>query len=70
MTFAAQAPFLVALNLTHRCNPRCAHCYLDAGRVAAPQEAGSGRCSAAQPWTGEDRPCRQTTSCKPRPRLP
>ncbi len=27
----AEAPFLVALNLTRRCNLRCAHCYLDAG---------------------------------------
>ncbi len=26
-----QAPFLVALNLTGRCNLRCPHCYLDAG---------------------------------------
>ncbi len=26
-----QAPFLVALNLTQRCNLECAHCYLDAG---------------------------------------
>lgn len=25
------APYLVALNLTRRCNLRCAHCYLDAG---------------------------------------
>jgi len=25
------APFLVALNLTKRCNLNCAHCYLDAG---------------------------------------
>ncbi|MDP6428443.1 MAG: radical SAM protein [Rhodospirillales bacterium] len=25
------APFLVALNLTRRCNQACAHCYLDAG---------------------------------------
>ncbi len=25
------APFLVALNLTRRCNLRCAHCYFDAG---------------------------------------
>ena len=24
-------PFLVAFNLTRRCNLRCAHCYLDAG---------------------------------------
>jgi len=28
---AVQAPFLVALNLTRRCNLRCGHCYLDAG---------------------------------------
>jgi len=27
----AFAPFLVALNLTKRCNLNCAHCYLDAG---------------------------------------
>ncbi|MCK5166158.1 MAG: radical SAM protein [Rhodospirillaceae bacterium] len=26
----AEAPFLVALNLTRRCNLACAHCYLDA----------------------------------------
>ncbi|NQU56996.1 MAG: radical SAM protein [Rhodospirillales bacterium] len=26
-----EAPFLVALNLTQRCNLQCAHCYLDAG---------------------------------------
>ena len=28
---APEAPFLVALNLTQRCNLQCAHCYLDAG---------------------------------------
>jgi radical SAM protein with 4Fe4S-binding SPASM domain len=28
---SAEPPFLVALNLTQRCNLRCAHCYLDAG---------------------------------------
>jgi len=28
---AVDPPFLVALNLTRRCNLRCAHCYLDAG---------------------------------------
>ena len=28
---ATDPPFLVALNLTRRCNLRCAHCYLDAG---------------------------------------
>lgn len=28
---AIEPPFLVALNLTRRCNLRCAHCYLDAG---------------------------------------
>jgi len=27
----ADPPFLVALNLTRRCNLNCAHCYLDAG---------------------------------------
>ena len=31
MAQAADAPFLVALNLTRRCNLACAHCYLDAG---------------------------------------
>jgi len=31
MGSAVQAPFLVALNLTRRCNLRCVHCYLDAG---------------------------------------
>ncbi|MFQ5973072.1 MAG: radical SAM/SPASM domain-containing protein, partial [Alphaproteobacteria bacterium] len=31
MTAVADPPFLVALNLTRRCNLRCAHCYLDAG---------------------------------------
>ena len=28
---AAAPPYLVALNLTRRCNLRCEHCYLDAG---------------------------------------
>lgn len=28
---AAEHPFLVALNLTRRCNLKCSHCYLDAG---------------------------------------
>ena len=31
MAAAVDPPFLVALNLTRRCNLRCAHCYLDAG---------------------------------------
>ncbi len=31
MTQPVDAPFLVALNLTRRCNLNCAHCYLDAG---------------------------------------
>jgi radical SAM protein with 4Fe4S-binding SPASM domain len=37
-------PFLVALNLTRRCNLRCAHCYLDAGirRRGAPDELTTG----------------------------
>jgi len=33
------APFLVALNLTKRCNLNCAHCYLDAGT----RESGDAR---------------------------
>jgi len=24
-------PYLIAVNLTRRCNLKCAHCYLDAG---------------------------------------
>lgn len=31
MSGGAETPFLVALNLTRRCNLKCAHCYLDAG---------------------------------------
>ena len=31
MTPDVAPPFLVALNLTRRCNLACAHCYLDAG---------------------------------------
>ncbi len=31
MARALEPPFLVALNLTRRCNLACAHCYLDAG---------------------------------------
>lgn len=40
MASAIEPPFLVALNLTRRCNLRCAHCYLDAGsrRDGAPDE--------------------------------
>ena len=30
MTVTAQAPYLIALNLTERCNLSCEHCYLDA----------------------------------------
>jgi radical SAM protein with 4Fe4S-binding SPASM domain len=30
-TMAVDPPFIVALNLTRRCNLACAHCYLDAG---------------------------------------
>jgi len=33
MTRGVEAPFLVALNLTRRCNLKCAHCYLDAGTL-------------------------------------
>ncbi len=31
MAGSIDPPFLVALNLTRRCNLKCAHCYLDAG---------------------------------------
>lgn len=31
-------PFLVALNLTRRCNLACAHCYMDAGTRDAPHQ--------------------------------
>jgi AdoMet-dependent heme synthase len=31
LPLALPPPFLVALNLTRRCNQACAHCYLDAG---------------------------------------
>ena len=31
MGSVVKPPFLVALNLTRRCNLGCAHCYLDAG---------------------------------------
>jgi radical SAM protein with 4Fe4S-binding SPASM domain len=31
MAQAIEAPFLVAMNLTRRCDLACAHCYLDAG---------------------------------------
>ncbi len=42
------APFLVALNLTRRCNLRCAHCYLDAGarRDGEAGELGAGEVKA------------------------
>jgi radical SAM protein with 4Fe4S-binding SPASM domain len=33
MTGTVEAPFLVAFNLTRRCNLKCAHCYLDAGTL-------------------------------------
>ena len=39
MAVAVQPPFLVALNLTRRCNLACAHCYLDAhARTAATKD--------------------------------
>jgi radical SAM protein with 4Fe4S-binding SPASM domain len=38
----AAAPYLVALNLTRKCNLRCAHCYLDAGARA---DGGDGELS-------------------------
>ncbi len=41
MASTVQPPYLVALNLTRRCNLRCAHCYLDAGTRAG-GGAGAG----------------------------
>jgi radical SAM protein with 4Fe4S-binding SPASM domain len=45
MTGAPEAPFLVALNLTRRCNLACAHCYMDAGARA---RGGAGELSTAE----------------------
>ncbi|GAB4289479.1 MAG: heme b synthase [Roseovarius sp.] len=44
----AEAPYLVALNLTRRCNLACAHCYLDAGarRIADPGELSTAEACA------------------------
>ena len=44
MTSPVEPPFLVALNLTRRCNLRCAHCYLDAGtrKDGGPRELDTG----------------------------
>jgi len=44
MATLIELPFLVALNLTRRCNLRCAHCYLDAGtrRDGGPGELATG----------------------------
>lgn len=48
MAGAVEPPFLVALNLTRRCNLRCAHCYLDAGsrRSGGPHELSTGEVKA------------------------
>lgn len=47
-TSAVEPPFLVALNLTRRCNLRCAHCYLDAGtrRRGGARELATGEVKA------------------------
>ena len=45
MDDAAAPPFLVALNLTRRCNLNCAHCYLDAG---SRESDDSGELSTAE----------------------
>ena len=44
MAATVEPPFLVALNLTRRCNLRCAHCYLDAGTLhtGGPAELDTG----------------------------
>ncbi len=43
-----EPPFLIALNLTRRCNLRCAHCYLDAG---ARDSGESGELSSEEALT-------------------
>lgn len=45
MSGAVEPPFLVALNLTRRCNLHCAHCYLDASTRSA---GNSGELSTAE----------------------
>jgi radical SAM protein with 4Fe4S-binding SPASM domain len=45
MVDTAEPPFLVALNLTRRCNLNCAHCYLDAG---SRESDDSGELSTAE----------------------
>lgn len=45
MSAAVEPPFVVAFNLTRRCNLRCAHCYLDAG---ARDAGGPGELSTAE----------------------
>ncbi len=40
-----EPPFLIALNLTRRCNLRCAHCYLDAGTL---RDGGAGELGGAE----------------------
>ncbi len=49
---AAAPPFLVALNLTRRCNLRCAHCYLDAGTL---REGGADELTSAEVFSLLDR---------------
>ncbi|MFQ5774494.1 MAG: radical SAM protein [Kiloniellaceae bacterium] len=48
MVTTVDPPFLVALNLTRRCNLRCAHCYLDAGtrRHGGPDELSTDEAMA------------------------
>ncbi len=48
MATTIEAPFLVALNLTRRCNLRCAHCYLDAGtrELGGADELGTAEVTA------------------------
>lgn len=42
---SADPPFLVAFNLTRRCNLKCAHCYLDAGER---RDGGPGELSTSE----------------------
>lgn len=52
MSDVAAPPFLVALNLTRRCNLACAHCYLDAGTR---RDGGAAELVAAEVKTLLDR---------------
>ena len=57
---AADPPYLVALNLTRRCNLRCEHCYLDAGTRA---EGGTDELTTAEVKDVIDRIAALSSGC-------